>query len=69
MHHLRYWSRPDGRSPSTRSIFGHETPDDLAALCRECHQRRHIDPAGEYWRDPEEMQQHWASFYAQLDQP
>ena len=41
MHHLRY--------------TGHETPDDLALLCRDCHHNRHIDRNGEFWADPEEM--------------
>jgi len=57
LHHLRYhtddWRR--------ESILGKETPNDLAALCRWCHHQRHIDPNGEFWADPQEMAEHWAT--------
>ena len=41
LHHRHY-----------RSV-GHEIPSDYAALCRDCHQARHIDRNGEFVRDPE----------------
>lgn len=54
MHHLRYQRESlFGLVP----IFGGEAADDLAVLCRPCHQRRHIDHNGRFWRDPEERKQ------------
>jgi 5-methylcytosine-specific restriction endonuclease McrA len=47
LHHLHY-----------RSV-GHERPEDLAVLCWPCHQERHRDRNGEYWRDPEDMEDAW----------
>lgn len=41
----------------------HETPDDLLALCRDCHQAQHVDPNGDFWRDPEEMDTYWLNAY------
>jgi len=61
LHHLRYWT--DDGDP----IHGSETPNDLMALCRDCHHRRHVDPNGDFWRDPEEMEQYWQGFYDALD--
>ena len=42
LHHLHY-----------RTV-GAESPWDLLALCRVCHQREHMDPAGRWWNDPEQ---------------
>jgi 5-methylcytosine-specific restriction endonuclease McrA len=44
-------------------IFGHETPDVLRALCRECHLARHLDRNGDFWSDPKEMETYWTTFY------
>jgi 5-methylcytosine-specific restriction endonuclease McrA len=65
LHHLTYdyWPggvvRPDkGPLP----IFGLETPDDLIALCRDCHEDKHIGPDGQFYVDPEECEDEWAYF-------
>lgn len=60
LHHLTYRWQPDpgdGEEP----VFGHETPADLAALCRDCHHARHVDLNGEFWADPEEKDAYWAT--------
>lgn len=44
-------------------IFGHETEEDLRALCRECHHAQHIDPFGGFWMDPEEMANYFAPHF------
>jgi 5-methylcytosine-specific restriction endonuclease McrA len=67
LHHLRYYYQPDPRYPFTEPIDGHETPDDLAALCRDCHHGRHIDPNGDFWRDPEDMADAWFGFRWEMD--
>jgi 5-methylcytosine-specific restriction endonuclease McrA len=60
LHHLTYtrdlawW---DGEQE--RSILGYEQPEDLKALCRECHHAEHIDLAGDFWGDPDEMRAYW----------
>jgi hypothetical protein len=53
LHHLRYWTDDD------EPIHGLETTGDLAALCRECHLERHLDPNGNFWRDPQELAECW----------
>jgi hypothetical protein len=59
LHHLRYWiDGPNG--PRTQPIFGRETEGDLAALCRRCHEGRHLDPTGAYYADPDEMRARWS---------
>jgi hypothetical protein len=63
LHHLAYWLRDDG---PTEPIFGKETPDDLLALCRDCHKARHIDLAGDFWVDPEETADYWESFWREI---
>jgi 5-methylcytosine-specific restriction endonuclease McrA len=64
LHHLRYWTN----DPWRESIRGRETPDDLAALCRECHHERHLDPSGQFWMDPEEADALWETWHASMDQ-
>ena len=59
IHHLRY--QPE--DPTGTVADGWETPDDLAALCRDCHHNRHIDPNGDFWRDPEEMADAWFGYF------
>jgi hypothetical protein len=59
LHHLTYDYSP------LELIFGREMPDDLRALCRQCHHEAHIDPAGDFWVDPQEMKNYWHS----ADQP
>ena len=61
LHHLRYTYFHGNRADWEESIFGHETEHDLDALCRRCHHARHIDPAGDFWGDPEEMATYWAT--------
>jgi len=43
-------------------IFGHETPDVLRALCRDCHHQAHMTPWGEFIGDIDERDEqveHW----------
>jgi len=54
LHHLSYES------------VGCETPDDLDALCRECHKKRHIDLNGDWWNDPEEMAGSWYCYEKEM---
>ncbi len=49
LHHLRYVGR---EGSGRRSIFGHEQPHDLKALCRPCHMAAHTDERGFFWRYP-----------------
>lgn len=46
-HHLTYLRR------------GREYPSDLALLCRDCHQARHIGPDGSFHRDPWDCRRAW----------
>ncbi len=55
LHHLHY-----------RSV-GFEEPHDLAALCWDCHQARHRDYNGDYWRDPEGMEDHWWMYHNEME--
>jgi len=41
---------------------GNESPGDLVALCRDCHEARHRDITGDFWSDPIEKQSYWDSF-------
>lgn len=57
LHHTTYnlaavtgWHRDEGDS-----IFGHETPNVLRALCRSCHLDRHL-VMDEFYADPEEAE-------------
>jgi len=50
-HHLHY------------DNMGEERPEDIDHLCWECHKERHIDPNGEYWRDPQEMEDCWFGYH------
>jgi len=65
MHHLRYTIN-DGHKIIDECIFGKETADDLVALCRDCHYARHRDINGDYWRNPEEMEDHWWYYFKEL---
>jgi hypothetical protein len=72
LHHLRYFTEIEmisGDLVGGDPIDGRETADDLAALCWDCHQDRHRDPNGEYWRDPQDMEEHWAGYYQELEKP
>jgi 5-methylcytosine-specific restriction endonuclease McrA len=55
LHHLHY-----------RTV-GEETTDDLMALCRPCHNEAHRDINGDFWRDPSEMEAHWAYYFREMD--
>ncbi|MBO0863481.1 MAG: hypothetical protein J2P16_00205 [Mycobacterium sp.] len=68
LHHLRYWTEPDWHGDSER-IDGRETPHDLDALCRDCHHSQHIDLNGEFWSDPQEMEQHWFGYFSEMAKP
>lgn len=50
LHHLHY------------ETVGWERPDDLKALCRDCHRSEHVDMVGEFWRDPQDMECYWATY-------
>lgn len=56
-HHLTYRYEPFPNYVSYfgdyEDIFGHETANDLALLCRSCHLARHV-VGGEFYSDPEE---------------
>lgn len=47
LHHRHYNSQ------------GKEEPEDLWALCRDCHEYMHRDILGEFWVDPVAMSEHW----------
>jgi hypothetical protein len=64
LHHLTYYTAVNGEVEDVRGL---ETPADLAALCRECHKRRHIDANGDWWNDPEEMADHWRYYNREMD--
>ena len=51
LHHRTYYHDHSPKHPIL--IFGLERPDDLAALCRECHLARHV-VEGEFYADPED---------------
>jgi 5-methylcytosine-specific restriction endonuclease McrA len=55
LHHTTYtrFFGMHGDFGNAGDIFGYETPDDLRALCRECHRGRHV-VNGEFYGDPEE---------------
>jgi hypothetical protein len=56
LHHLRY---------RRGLIFGCETPTDLLAVCRSCHQSCHTGPDDAYYLDPEECAEKWAHSHEQ----
>jgi len=65
LHHTTYsvWTP---RGPD-EWIFGKETPDDLRALCRDCHADAHRVPSGDYEPDPEEALHQREAFGHALD--
>jgi hypothetical protein len=58
LHHLTYtyWAGMVGDYSKALDIFGHETADDLEALCRSCHLSAHQGPFDEFYADPEEAE-------------
>lgn len=50
LHHLHYETE------------GRETEHDLVAYCRECHRLAHVDAAGNFWVDPQEKENFWATY-------
>jgi 5-methylcytosine-specific restriction endonuclease McrA len=70
LHHLTYDYWPHGvvrADWGAQPIFGHETPDDLLALCRDCHNDKHIGPNGAFYVDPEECEEEWAHWDHLMD--
>ena len=63
LHHLTYYRQVDG---APLPIYGYETPNDLLALCRNCHHSKHRDINGDFWRDPEEMENYWESYWSEI---
>lgn len=63
LHHLTYYSQQPAHQykfpKHAEAIFGFERPDDLLALCRDCHKDKHIGPAGDFIADPEECEAEW----------
>tara|TARA_R100000664_G_scaffold29627_1_gene41608 strand:+ start:600 stop:857 length:258 start_codon:yes stop_codon:yes gene_type:complete len=64
LHHLTYYRQLDG---APLPIYGYETPNDLLALCRDCHNSKHCDENGDFWRDPEEMENYWVSYWREIE--
>jgi hypothetical protein len=54
LHRVTCWLRDSDGGRTTHLIFGDENEDDLLALCRDCHQLRHLGPKGEFYIDPED---------------
>jgi 5-methylcytosine-specific restriction endonuclease McrA len=54
MHHLHY------------DTVGKETIKDIEGLCWSCHQQRHRDLNGQYWRDPAELAAHWFTYHEEM---
>jgi 5-methylcytosine-specific restriction endonuclease McrA len=56
LHHVTYRRHDRGYRPDKDDdrIFGYETPEDLVALCRECHHARHVY-MGYFWADIDEL--------------
>lgn len=46
---------------------GREQPHDLMLLCRSCHRDEHVDLNGDFWADPTEKDDYWASYFSELD--
>lgn len=55
LHHLTYTIDFPG------DIFGYESAEDLAALCRECHKERHM-LWGVFYADIDELEDTLSSF-------
>lgn len=56
-HHLHY-----------KHEWDDTIPEETIDLCWECHQARHRDnPNGEYWRDCEEMEAYWSTYYSTME--
>ena len=62
-HHIRY-EECGHHGPD--SIIGRETPDDLLLLCWPCHQDKHRDVSGDYWKDPLAMESYWEGCYGEI---
>jgi 5-methylcytosine-specific restriction endonuclease McrA len=58
VHHTTYGDR-DSYGEQTFNLLGHEEPDDLLALCRDCHRDQHVDPYGDFHADPEDCEAEW----------
>jgi 5-methylcytosine-specific restriction endonuclease McrA len=73
LHHLTYYREGEGEEAYDRlPIFGYETPDDLLALCRTCHEGQHKEMITEkeyyWWNDPEERAENENDFYNAIEQ-
>lgn len=55
LHHLTY------------ETVDEEMPDDLVALCRDCHHQQHRDINGEFWADPADKEDYWAGYWHALE--
>ena len=60
LHHIHYEVNVHGKF---YSVKGRETPDDLEALCRDCHYARHRDINGDFWLLQEEKEAYWSTYY------
>jgi len=55
MHHRHY------------DTVGKESADDIAGLCWGCHKARHRDMNGEYWRNEQDKETHWFTFWEEWE--
>jgi 5-methylcytosine-specific restriction endonuclease McrA len=62
LHHTTYGDL-DPRTGERIDIRGREEPDDLLALCRECHRDQHVDPYGDFHADPEDCEAEWDYYH------
>jgi len=63
LHHIHYEVNVHGKF---YSVEGCETPDDLEALCRDCHHARHRDINGDFWLLQDEKDAYWCRYYELL---
>ena len=63
LHHLTYTVDCHDGPPEEFPVGTWETENDVIGLCRECHDARHRDANGEYWRDPQEMDNYWEPWF------
>lgn len=52
---------------TTHERPGQERPDDVLAVCHDCHTAAHRDPAGQMWDDPDDMAAHWDAFHHAME--
>ena len=48
-------------------IDGSDKIEVTEHLCKDCHQGRHTDLNGDYWKDVREMQGYWYSYFKEVE--